>query len=242
MKNSNDISNKTLATLLIVAIVVSVGGTWLVVNKAPTGLLQITGAPATDTGTATVTIETTGSVRFNVATLNFGTGKVNTSAGNTQCVLDSNGTNDSARCINFTAVFGNLTLENDGSTNVTVQLASDKAAVAFLGGDANLAYFMWSVGQNESTSCRNGTGGTGQQNIASSLGNCTATNGVGGNCTTNPLPWSNVNTTAPGTTICQELMFNNTEDSIAIEVNFTIPFNAPAGVKTATFTATATTN
>ncbi len=236
----DDISNKSLATLLIVAIVVSIGGTWLVIDRAP-GILQITGAPSTDTGTATVTIESTASVRFAVNTINFGTGKVNTSVGNTECILDSNGTNDSNKCINFTAQFGNLSLENDGSVNVTVQLASDVAAAAFIGGSGVPPQFKYAVVQNETMSCRNGTGGGGNVISLPITSNCTTINGVGGNCTIFPDFWANVNTTSPGTTICQRLLYNNTDDSIGIEVNITIPFDAPAGTKTATFTATATT-
>ncbi|MBI4150512.1 hypothetical protein HY492_00120 [Candidatus Woesearchaeota archaeon] len=239
----DDISNKSLATLLIVALVVSIGGTWLVIDRAP-GILQITGAPSTDTGTATVTIESTASVRFAVNAINFGTGKVNTTGGNTICILDSNGTNSSTQCINFTQQNGNLTLENDGSTNVTVQLVSNVAAAAFFGGTASLAQFRYAVQDNESMSCRNGTGGGSMAISSDAAGNCTAGGAAGGtlsNCTFSPQGWTDVNVTAPGSTICQKLLYNNTDDSIGIEVNLTIPFDAPAGTKTATFTATATT-
>ncbi len=206
------------------------------------GLLQITGAPTADTGTATVTIEASGSVRFAVNAINFGTGKVNTSAGNTQCILDSNGTNESNRCINFTAQFGNLSLENDGSTNVTVQLASNVDAVSFLGGSSSLAQFRYVVQNNETDSCRNGTGGGGAVTPTATM-NCTMGKAgiTTGNCTVFPTSWMDVNTTAPGTTICQRLLYNQTDDSIGIDINISIPFDAPAGVKTATFTATATT-
>jgi hypothetical protein len=244
-----DISNKSLATLLIVAIVVSIGGTWLVINKAP-GILHITGAPTVDTGTATVTIEASASVRFAVNSLSFGSGKVNTSGGNTDCILDSNGTNASNKCINFTSNFGNLSLENDGSVNVSVQLVADKNASSFFYPTSHLVtseLLRYAIIQNETDSCRNGTGGGGSVPNLPVTQNCsmpptTASGDASkGNCTVFPDFWTDVNITGAGTTICKNLLYNNTDDSIGIEINFTIPSDAPAGTKTVTFTATATT-
>ena len=222
----DDISNKQLATLLLVAIVVSIGGTWLLLNKAP-GLLTITGLQSTsDTGTAQVTIETVGAIKFAVTTINFGTGKVNTTSGNTICVLDSNGTNDSNRCINFTANSGGFQLMNDGSANATIQLRFSNDADGFISGNSTLNEYRYVVSQNETNSCRNSSGGTG----------CDTTN-----CTVAPIGWSNVNTTSPGTTICPKLLFNDEADSILVDINITIPYDTPSGAKSSTLTATATT-
>ncbi|MBI4150509.1 hypothetical protein HY492_00105 [Candidatus Woesearchaeota archaeon] len=234
-------------TLLLLLAVVLLGATfasqYVLITYSPSGIVQVTGAPATDTGTVTLTLQSTGSVRFAVSTLNFGTGKVNTTAGNTECILDSNGTNDSSKCINFTRLFGNLSLENDGSTNVTVQLVSDVAAAAFFGGNPSFARFRWNTILNETGSCRNGTGGNGSVTWDDSTGlKCTSAVDVAGNCTVNPMNWTDVNVTSPGTTICGMFMPEEANDSIGIEINISIPFDAPAGVKTATLTATATSN
>ncbi len=235
----DDISNKSLATLLIVAIVVSIGGTWLVLSKTP-GVLQITGLQSsTSTGQINVTIETLGSIRFANNTLNFGQGRVNTSLGNDRCILDTNGTNDLNKCINFTTNgagtnHGALELENDGSTNATVQLSFDKNADTFLGGSSTINEFRFSIAQNgtENASCTNSTGGYGTS------GNCSMA--ANGTCTVGPDGWFGVNTTAPGSTICQKLLFSNANDSIRVEINITIPFDASSGSKQAILTATAT--
>ena len=235
----DDISNKSLATLLIVAIVVSIGGTWLVLNQAP-GILQITGLQSSaSTGQVNVTIETVGSIRFANNTLNFGQGRVNTSLGNDRCILDTNGTNDFSKCINFTtngagSNHGALELENDGSTNATIQLLFDKNADTFLGGSSSINEFRFNVAQNgtENGSCTNSTGGYGTS------GSCTP--GGDSTCTVAPIGWADVNITSPGTTICQKLLFGNNNDSIRIEINITIPFDASSGAKQAILTATAT--
>ncbi|MEK6848947.1 MAG: hypothetical protein AABY01_00055 [Nanoarchaeota archaeon] len=236
----DDITNKSLATLLIVAIVISIGGTWLVLNKAP-GLLNIAGAASTDTGTATVTINSVASIRFAYDAIDFGSGSVNTTSGNTLCILDTNGTNDSTKCQGFLANTSYFQLENDGSTNITVQLLSSKPASTFIGGTN--PQFRYAVFENETTSCRNGTGGTGYvDQIGGGTGNCTATDGAGGNCTVSPRGWTDVNSTGvTGATICMRLGFADLSDSLGFDINLTIPYDAPAGAKTATFTATATT-
>ncbi len=236
-------NNTTLLALAFVLLSVTFASQYVLITYGPQGIVQITGAPITDTGTVTFTLESTGSIRFAVATLNFGTGKVNVSVGNTECILDSNGTNDSNKCINFTRLFGNLSLENDGSTNVSVQLLSDVAAAAFFGGNPAFARFRWNTILNETGSCRNGTGGYNSSTWNDATGlKCAVGAGVIGNCTVNPMNWTDVNTTSAGTTICAVFTPDAANDSIGIELNISIPFDAPAGVKTATLTATATSN
>ena len=228
------ISNRLLAALALVLVIITITTQYVLLHSYPD--YAITGFASTDTGIITLNLQTSGSVRFAVSSINFGTGKVNTSAGNTQCILDTNGTNSSNRCINFTASFGNFTLENDGSTNVSVQLVFD-AGASFLGGTLSLAQYRYTVMLNETNACRNSTGGTG------SVGDpCEAGMGTAGNCTVNPMGWTNVNTSSSGTLICPALLPDEANDSIAIDINFTIPYDAPAGLKTSTLTATATSN
>ena len=81
----------------------------------------VTAEASSDVGTLTLTVDSAGGIRFAVNSVNFGTGKINTSAGNTVCVLDTNGTNDLARCTNFTTVTDGFQVENDGSANASVE-------------------------------------------------------------------------------------------------------------------------
>ena len=233
------ISNRLLAALALALVVITLTTQYTLLHSYPG--IAITGLASTDAGQVTLTLQTTGSVRFAVSSINFGTGKVNTSNGNTQCILDTNGTNSSTQCINFTASFGNFTLENDGSTNVSVQLAFS-ANESFLGGTTSLAKYRYTVMLNETNACKNGTGGNSQAAIDAPSGNCTQITGAGGNCTVNPTSWTNVNITGSGTTICGMLMPEEANDSIAIDINFTIPYDAPSGLKTSVLTATASSN
>jgi hypothetical protein len=222
-----DITNRSLAGLLVVAIVISIGGTWLLANQSP-GFLAITGlTQSTDTGTAQLTVQTFGSIRFAVNSVNFGSGQVNTSGGNQGCILDTNGTNDSNRCENFTANSVGFQLENDGSANATIQLSFSNSASGFLGGDPTIAKYRYVVSNNETNSCSNSTGGF----------TCAANQ----NCTVAPIGWSDVNTTSPGTTICPKLLFTDLSDSLKVGINITIPYDSPSGAKLSTLTATATT-
>ena len=89
---ADEISNKTLAFLLVVAIAISLGGTFVSMNRLNTlmNLPGVTGfATANSTGTANVTITASASIRFAVNNLDFGIGAVNSSAGNTVCSLAS---------------------------------------------------------------------------------------------------------------------------------------------------------
>ncbi len=217
MAKKERISNNALATLAVAALIVSVAGTMLAVSRGPAFTGFQTGS---SNATVQFTLQQVASIRFAIATVNFGTGFVNTSAGNTICILDTNGTNDPAKCRNFTTVTQGLVLENDGTINVTVSLVSNKNDTAFIGGNDTLNAFRWRVAQNESNSCGNLTG---------------------------PTTFVDVNTTAPGTLICNIFSTGNggfnfldAQDTLLIDVNITIPYDALAGPKNATLTATGT--
>jgi len=214
-------TNRTLALVLVAAIFVNLGCLWLLTHASITGLQS-----SVDYGTATLVIASVGSLRFVVNSTNWGTGRVNTTNGNQNCILDTRGANSLTKCINFSTVTQGLTIENNGDTNVTVQLYFSTNFTDFLGGDPTLGWFRYNVSNNETNSCRNSTGGTG----------CPANV----NCTVAPIAWTDVNNTAYGTTVCPKLLFTDTSDSLLIDLNLSVPYDAPAGSKLSTLTATAT--
>ena len=123
---SNDITNKTLATLLVVAIAVSVIGTFLVVSK-PSG---ITGAAQT-TGTGNVNLSITGIIAIAVSgNINFGAGSV--TAGQASATLDSSVVNATNGDWAFAAQY--ITIENQGNKNVVLVANSGSTAADFIGG------------------------------------------------------------------------------------------------------------
>ena len=234
-KKNNKLSNNALATLVVAALLVSVVGVFMAVSRVPG--ISITGQQAlnnTDTAQAQFTLQQVASITFARDTINFSTGFVNTSAGNTECRLSTNDTKlDQDRCINFTIPATPdpfFILENDGTINVTVELLSNASADQFIGGNTTINSFQWKLSQNETGSCNNlssdglGTGTTGYVEVS---------NG------TDPV--------VEGISICRTestggggLNFLDEKDSLRIDINITVPVDATTGTKRATLTATGT--
>jgi hypothetical protein len=131
-----EISNKTLAWLVVAAIVVSIFGTTL-------SLMNMTGtnpagyATSNTTGEARVDVSTAVVLRFvsNANTTNFGSGQIDTSGGYSTCNLMTNtsaGTLVSVGCTGFNATPGALILENVGTSNLNVTLNFSKNESDFL--------------------------------------------------------------------------------------------------------------
>ncbi len=222
----DEISNKTLAVLLIVAIALSLGGTLVSLNRLSSVVRgpSITGfATSTGTGTTNVTILSTGSIRFAVNNLDFGVGAVNTTGGNQVCSLASgtaSGSKDpSSKCINFSAeaTLKSLQIENDGNLNLSVNLTSNKNAAGFIGGGVSaLEQFRFKIENNESDSC----------------------------ATVGPAAWADMNTTSMAIcTTAEGLGFAPTRNSLLVHINITIPSDSllTGTNQVATLTATGTT-
>lgn len=137
-----DISNKTLALVLIAAIAVSLVGTLVSLNKVN----QITGFATSVGGNASLYVNSTASLRFSTATVDWGTGSVNATAGT--CYLSTESVKTG--CTGFSTVSAGLVIENDGDTNLSVTLVSDKTPTTFIGSGAT---FNWKLSQNEASSC-----------------------------------------------------------------------------------------
>ena len=217
-----DLSNKAIALILVAAIVASFGGTLLSLNTLA-GLAAVRGVTglATDTESGTTTIVITGnvSIAFNVSTVNFGVGYVNSTTGAVDnCTLTTKGVKDPAlNCVNFTAVSAPMEIKNDGNTNVSLQLSSDKNATNFLGGTT--PKFVWRVeaGNANADNCP-----TTYQNI-SIYNNWTNVIGgtsvyVCGTASVDPFGWNS--------------------GHVHLHLNLSIPDDVPQGAKSATITAT----
>ena len=84
---ADDINNKTLATLLVVAIIVSIGGTLISLNRlSKFGGIGVTGFATS--GTAKVNLSVTSSTGITVTqAIDFGSGYADTA---TNCTMESN--------------------------------------------------------------------------------------------------------------------------------------------------------
>ena len=211
-----EITNKTLAMLLVAAVAISLFGTIFSVNKLNQfgEFRSTTGFATTDTGTAVVVVNTSTSIKFVVATIDWGSGSVNSTSGFLNCTLATDAANTEG-CAGFNTVSQGFILENDGNTVAAVSLAANRTAVQFIGGtgEGGGPLFRYKVANNgtESSSC------------------------------TTPLPvaYTDVNVTAPGTVICADLNYTDIQDSLEIDIYVNIPYTSPSGQKIAGLQATA---
>jgi hypothetical protein len=230
-----EFSNKTLAWLVVVIIVVSLGGTLISINSitGPNGVGHVT---SNATGNASVSISSVTQLTFKTAALDFGTGQVNGSAGNNyQCNMSNNGsgsivkTSGCSSTFNSTNLGGSLVIENTGNTALNVSLNFSANAANFLGGGATgcggtcpAPLFKFTVLENESGSCPGG------QNGYNATMNQSWVDVVAGSW----LPICN------GTT-SQNLQYGDNNDSLAIGIFIAIPSDA-SGTKNVTITAQGT--
>ena len=211
-----EISNRALAFLLVVAIVISLGGTILSLNRLST--VGFTGA-ATALGTTNLTITNAVAIDFINTNVNFGTGYVwPTAALITNCTMDTNATapaNTSPQqaCIGFTSVVGApFNLRNDGNVNLNVTLQADANATNWIGGTYPL--LQWYVSNNTAT-----------------INGCQGTDFV--------PQWANVNVTA-AQKVCDSMKWQSGFNIINVSMKVQLPSDALPGVRIVNITAAGT--
>jgi hypothetical protein len=131
----DEVSNKTLATLLVVAIVISLAGTFFAMRGVSQITNIISGAATSPTGTAKVNITEVTSISLYQNTVDFGSGYRNATIVdvNSECNLTTNASMH-ACWVNQSAYDPNpFVLENDGNTYVNVTVNSSNVST-FLSG------------------------------------------------------------------------------------------------------------
>jgi len=209
-----DLSNKALAVLLLVAIAISIGGTFLSISKIPGPTAPALTGHAADnaTGQVNFTIQNSFSIRFVNANIPFGTGFVNSSNGCQMGTNNSPPSNDPDGCSGFNTTVHtlNLTIENDGNVAANVSLNFTANATGFIGGTS--PFFKYRVNQSgEPGSCAaimNGSAATFQE-VGSAVGHN--------------------ETTIPGAKICNNLNYQDSTDLIDVGFWISIPQNAASG-------------
>jgi len=208
-----DISNRTLAIFLVCAIVISLASTFLSLNRLET--LPITGHAVSAAGNTYILVNSTTAIKFDVASVNWSIGRVNSTGSQQNCTMNTMSAN-SVDCISFLTVSTPLIIENTGNTNITLlQFGSNATAAQFIGGGADHGgpQFMYVVGNNASGSC--------SANLY-------------------PTTFINVNITGNEQTICTNYNSVDGLDTMNISLKINIPISAVAGQKYATLTITAT--
>jgi len=206
-----EISNKTLALLLVAAIVVSIGGTLISLNNVNQG---ITGHVTSNaTGTTSVNVGAVTTLRFDISSVDFGAGSVNTSGGFNNCTMWINGTTTITQtgCTGFntTNINGAFVIENAGTTYLNVTLNCSKNASTFIGGTSPAFQFV--ISNNNTGSCVSGINYTGWTDAAISPVN-----------------------------ICTNLTPSKPNSTMLIGVQVRIPQDSLTGSQSAIFTAQGT--
>ena len=209
-----EVSNRTIAALLIVAMVISLSGTFLSLSKlnaVQSG--SFTGFATNPAGTAKLNLTSTTSIKFDVQVINWSDGYLNGSI-NQNCNLSTTGYAGAytSSCVNFASPKpGPLVIENDGNRNVNITVQAGQDPGTWIGGTAPSAAGAWiKSSDNESGSC------VSNQLIASTA------------FTTSPLE------------LCGNLTYVNTADTVNIDMLVSIPQNAAPGVKSVQVQANAT--
>jgi len=212
-----EISNKTLAILLIAAIVISLGGTLISLNRlARVRIPGITGFTLTDEATVALEISSLTEVNWTTASIDWGSGYV--TGGYDFCVLDTIQGSLSANCTDFSPENGggNLVLENIGNKNVSLNITISNDATGFIGDGATYsAEYYWNFSNAEADSCASGS--------------IELTEGQ----------WYLANTTT--IIVCNStgggFLANDNSDTLNFDVRILIPSDATPGSKTSTITA-----
>jgi hypothetical protein len=221
-----DISNKTLAWLVVVAIVVSIFGTTIsILNLSNRQNALVAYATSNTTGGASAEVSQSVILRFAINATDFGQGSVNSSIGYWGCVLAINGSTANPTiikdgCSGFSATSPALVIENVGTSYLNVTLNFSRNATDFLSvSSGTVGNFKYVVSNNESGSCT-------------------------------PVGWLNATTTAwtevgvPNTTtvVCQNLSWAGSGNSLVIGLNLTVTDNVTQGAKFMWITAQGTNN
>ena len=137
---SDEISNKTLVMLLVAAIVVSLGGTLISLNKLSGLGSGVYGFATSQTGTANLTIESEVAIYANDGLINFGLGVVNGSlAGVTNVRMSSNNTNSYPNGTWDWTSADYFEIENTGNVDVKVNISGEADSWIGAGGDTLFA-------------------------------------------------------------------------------------------------------
>ncbi|NQV09354.1 hypothetical protein HQ529_05890 [Candidatus Woesearchaeota archaeon] len=231
------ISNKTLAMLLIAAIVISVGGTVVNVYRIKmqiTRPAEIIGLASSGTGTASVTIESLVGITI-TNDIDFGSGYLNGTVNITlttetnhsnlgtwnNCSFGTNDTLQGASC-------KGLNIENTGQRNVNVTMEVDVGANALFEGNNDSDFFKFSILNGTVNETEDGCDGL-VYNNATRLGSY--------------FNWTEINSSVTYP-ICSVLDYTDQNDTITVEINITIPsdesdYATDSEIRTATFTFTA---
>lgn len=202
-----NMSNKNMALLLVAALVISLGGTFLSLDKINEIIIMappaVTGGALTGSGRVNLTISTNASCTVD-SSVEFGSGSptgaitISTETANTANFTDCNA---------GTACLG-IYVNNTGNSLLNVSFNSTENGTTFLGAGAANADFKYLIDVSE----------------PDSTDACTGTEGASS--------WTE--TPIAKTRVCDKLNFSDTRDAVSLEFNISLDENTPTGLKETT--------
>lgn len=236
-----DISNKTLALLMVAAIVVSLGGLFISLDRLGRleGSLPLTGyVPNNFTfGKANVTIASTAAMALRRNdTINFGTC---TQPGTGYVVVSSNGSGENGgsggNCTRAEGDFtgDNITIQNTGNVYLNVTVKTNETAAQFLGSSASSSVAFAFKTENDSTAafagCMDNKGANIDKHTCSGSNCCdeAINRSATGNCTLT-RSWTNISTVDQEYKVCENLTFANNKKNITFYAQIQIPSDLSA--------------
>jgi hypothetical protein len=242
-----NISNKTIVSFLVVALVITLASTIINISKISGMDNLITGAATnTTTGTATLTVASQTEVTLQVTDIAFGSGYVNTTtAGCNACFISTDigfaAGNDSC-CSEFNNESAGFLVENTGNENVTLNMTCEGSCTAagFINGTG--ATFQFRL-VNSSSGASDGTASNNSGDSVTDTGDA-CSSGAGGSW--NYSVYTDMATTTfdlCGSNESVEYFFDSSSasDAVIIDISIAIPddsiTNAQQGVNL-TFGAT----
>ncbi len=201
----DEISNKTLATLLVVAIVISLAGTFFAMRGVSTITNVITGAAEYTTGESKVNITSRLDIVLDSGfeTVDLGDGYLNnTGAGEDDCWLSSNqsGSQPNSTCWHADSFSPTpFKLENDGNRWAIVKINSTDGATLF----------------------SNGYQSGDRDHMYRAYGADAATASV---CTVSPVTdWTSFSGTSTADNLCGNMSYNPSNNQLWVDIGMMIP-------------------
>jgi hypothetical protein len=209
----DDISNRTLALLLVTSIIASLGFTLYGLNGMTKN--PVTGRASSGSGRVNLTVASSVSITLTSSAIDFGTGYVNSSSSSkcgTNATLNAGQTyNDTENVVNTcwvqtigTAQPTSLKIENDGNVNVQLSVVGPAEAQFFNSYGGSYPYNLtWRARASEA-----------------------------GSCVTGAVSFQQAYTNFGGTSkaVCSNMTYQpGTSDELAIDVKLTIPANIVPG-------------
>lgn len=232
-----EISNQTLAFLLVVAIIVSLGGTFLSLQALQSfkwGYPTITALAGTNFSTGFINVSVTDVTAMNVSTgaLYFGEGRV--ASWSTNCSVDTLGnTNNASRlsgtdgvCLGINKLYEGFILYNIGNNNVTLNISFNTTANEFIGGDPMNDY-MFRVFNGTKKGCIGSTNGSGIYPPSGKAG--------GGKTNTTDFAENLTQiSSSENYTVCTVFRYTVDANMFNISINLTIPSDSLKGGRSST--------